>query len=101
MTAVHRTRHDHVGEQKIQCCTPIDQAQCFGSIGRHQRRVTEAPKLARDKVPHKGIVLDDQDGFLSTLDRRGRRKVDHRIGFPRLRQIELDRRPLAPLRYKS
>ena len=94
LAAVHRTRHDHVGEQKIQRRTLIDELQRFGSIARHQRRVTEALELAGDEVSHEGIVLDDQDSFLSALDRRCRHNFEYLICLARLRQIDLDRRPL-------
>jgi hypothetical protein len=41
LTTVHRTRHDHVGEQKIERLVPADQRERLGGVGRSQRDVAE------------------------------------------------------------
>jgi len=58
-----RTRHHHVGEQKIDFSAVIDDRQRLGGVAHVKRPVTEALNLGNDVSAHQSIILNDQDGF--------------------------------------
>jgi hypothetical protein len=94
LTAVHGTRHDHVGEQQIEAMARIDDGKRLRRIRRIQRDVTERLQLRQHVVADQLVILDDENGLGPALNNwcgrlRGKRGAGGR------RQVHPDRRSMT------
>ena len=68
LAAVHRARHDHVGEQQIECVARLDDGERLRRIRGFQRDVAQRTQLRQHIVAHQPVVFDHQDGFVAAFD---------------------------------
>lgn len=69
--AGHALRQDHVGQQQIHACRPIERGNRRRAVSRFDDRVAEISEDIGGKCAHLGIVFDQEDRFTRLCPGRG------------------------------